>query len=195
MISLFAQLFIAIQNRIKAITIDRSAPVFPWIDQDLMQLESHNGDDRPPVSWPACTIDIDDSAFTNRGDLSQSGKVRVCIRIGFPPFSSSSNITPAGYRNKALYYYDLEQAVHLSIHGWTPGVVTIDDTTDPATTVDLSDVFGHFIRTGAKTEKRNDRIRVRELMYEIALVDNTTSEETTLVAASINLTSTIQIPV
>jgi hypothetical protein len=191
MTSTFAQLFVAIQNRIKAITIDGD-PAFKWIDQDLMQIESHNGDDRPPVSWPAVTIDIDDAAFTNLSDLAQQGVITVIIRIGFPPFSATSSITPAAYRNKALYYYDLENALHLSLHGWTPGVVEIDDA--GPITADLSDVFGHFIRTRVKTERRNDRIRVRQLTYTLSMDDNSAELGTIKVPAGVGLTTLIQIP-
>jgi hypothetical protein len=193
MTSPFAILFIAIQNRLKAITIN-SQPAFPWIDQDLMQLESHNGDDRPPVQWPAVTIDIDHGSFTNLGENVQQGLIKVCIRIGFPPFSSTSSITPAGYRNKALYFYDLENAIHLAMHGWTPGTVTIDDTTHPATTADLSNIFGHFLRTAATTEHRNDRIRVRQLEYTIGMSDYSTQNQVNLTPATIALTAQITIP-
>jgi hypothetical protein len=193
MTSKFAQLFIAIQNRIKAITID-SAPAFKFIDQDLMQLESHNGDERPPVSWPAVTIDLDDARFENMGDNAQTGVITVCIRIGFPPFSAASSITPANYRNKALYFYDLEDALHRTLQGWSPGTVTIDDTVEPSTTADLSNVFGHFIRTSAKTEKRNDRIRVRQLTYTLSMDDYCTKPTITYIPASINLTPQIIVP-
>ncbi len=196
MTSPFAILFLAIQNRIKAITIGGN-PAFPWIDQDLMQLESHNGDDRPPVSWPAVTIDIDEARFENLGENAQTAKLAACIRLGFPPFSSSSSIAPATYRNKALYYYDLEYALHLSLQGWTPGIVTITpaDPPAPAVTADLSDIFGHFLRTSAKTERRNDRIRVRQLTYALGMNDYSTLEQITLVnPVSYNLTEQIIIP-
>ena len=187
-------LFVAIRNRINAITIN-SVPAFPWIDQDLMQLESHNGDNRPPVSWPAVTIDIEDGTVQNLGDNSQTGILKVCIRIGFAPFSSTSNITPAPWANKALEYYDLEQAIHLALHGWTPGVVTIDPTTSPATSADLTNIFGHFIRSAfPRTEKRNDRIRVRVLSYIISMDDYTTSNLPELVPATPNLSFEISIP-
>ena len=194
MTSANAQLYIALQARIAAITINSTAAI-PWINQDLGQLEHDNGSGRPAVTFPACTIDIEDSTFENLGDNTQTGNTRICIRLAFPPFSNTSNITPAPYKNAALYYYDLENAIHLALQGWYPGVTTIDDTTDPITTVDLSNTWGHLIRIRTATERRNDTIRVRQLHYGITLIDDTTERDATLIPdITPSLTTIFSIP-
>ncbi len=180
MTSAFAQLYIALQARIAAITIGGN-PAIPWINQDLGQLEHDNGSGRPAVAFPACTIDIEDTTFENLGDNTQTGIARICIRIAFPPYSNTSNLTPAPYRNDALYFYDLETAVHIALQGYTPGIITIDGTTTPPITADLSNTWGHLIRLRTATEQRNDTIRVRQLHYTITLLDDTTTNDPTLI--------------
>jgi hypothetical protein len=196
MTSPFAILFLAIQQRLAQITTGSPAvPVFNFIDQDLGQLEdASKGINRPPVAWPCALIDIDDANYTNMGENVQDAVVNVCLRIGFPPFSSTELNVPAPYRNKALYYYDLEQAVIDTFQGWSATTVIIDDTTSPVTTADLSDTFGHFIRVRISKEDRNDLLRVRCIMFTLGMTDYSTLEESTFIPASVNLTTTIQIP-
>jgi hypothetical protein len=196
MTSPFAILFLAIQPRLAQITTGSPAvPVFNFIDQDLGQLEdASKGINRPPVAWPCALIDIDDANYTNMGENVQDAVVNVCLRIGFPPFSSTELNVPAPYRNKALYYYDLEQAVIDTFQGWSATTVIIDDTTSPVTTADLSDTFGHFIRVRISKEDRNDLLRVRCIMFTLGMTDYSTLEESTFIPASVNLTTTIQIP-
>ncbi len=112
MTSIFSLLFLAIQQRLQAIqTGSPAAAAFNFIDQDLGQLETRAPSGRYPVEWPAITIDIEDSNFTNMSANTQQGVLNVCIRIGFPAFSSTEMNVPATYKNKALYYYDLEDLV------------------------------------------------------------------------------------
>lgn len=191
MTSPFAILFRAIQLRLNEITDTDENPIFRSIDQDLMQLEdASRGVNRPPVSWPCALIDIDDANFENMGENTQSAVINICIRIGFPPFSSTEMKTPDTYKNKALYYYDLEQAVIESFHGWSPSTVAITDDI----TADLSDIFGHFIRTRVVREDRNDLIRVRNIMFTLGMDDYSTLRQITYIPASINLSTSINIP-
>jgi hypothetical protein len=178
----FAVLLIAIQNQLKTINLAGSPTgTFGTNDQDLGQLEdASRGINRPPVSFPCALTDIEDAEFTQLGDNAERGKVNVCIRLGFPPFSNTSSITPAPYRNDALYYYEIEQAVYLAFQGWTPGVTTTDDTTTPHTTFDLGDIFGKFIRVRAVTERRNDLIRVRALYFTLTIDDYSALQQPTI---------------
>ena len=197
MTSPFALLFLAIQQRLASITDNDEKTILGTIDQDLMQLEdASKGLNRPPVSWPCGLIDIDDSTFQNMGENVQSGVVSVCIRIGFPPFSSTELRTPAVYKNKALYYYDLEQAIVEAFHGWSPATVIIEPAvgSTPAITADISNIFGHFIRTRIVKEDRNDLLRVRAIMFTVSMDDYSTQTETTYVPATISLTTGINIP-
>jgi len=186
----FAVLFVAIQNRLKSLQIE-SVQIFKTIEQDFGQLEdASRGINKPPVSWPCALIDIEDATFNQVGQNSELGSVNICIRVGFPPFSSSSSITPAPYRNSALYFYDLEQAIYEAFQGWTPGTVTVDETTDPVTTINVGDIFGKFIRVRAVTERRLDLIRVRCLYFSLTIDDNTAIQSNIMVSPiTLNLTT------
>lgn len=184
-----ANLFLALQQHIATLvdTQDQPQPYFRFVDQDFGQLEAHYGDMRVPVSWPCVLIDIDEVSYKDMSQNTQTGIATIILRLGFPPFSSSSSITPAEYRQKALYYYDLEQILHLALQGQAPQLI-VDD-------VDiLADVFGRYDRISAKTEPRSDLIRVRTITYTIAFDDHTTQPATQLVPVSLDLNSEFIFP-
>jgi len=162
------KLFLSIQQQISALVDGNGNKYFGLVDQDLGQLEAHNGDMRPPVGFPTpCVlIDIDNMDFKSLGANTQEGKGTISLRIGFPPFSSGSSITPILYREKALYYYDLEQFLHQAIQGTTPGAQEGYSS--------LLDIYGAYVRISAKTERRTDLIRVRQLTYSLGMTDDTT---------------------
>jgi hypothetical protein len=189
----FAILFLAIQNRIGAIVDGNGHPIFKFIEQDLSQLEdATKGFNRPPVSWPCALIDIDDANFKQIGENAETGVVGVCVRIGFPPYSSTEIKVPDTYKNKALYYYDLEQALILALHGWSPGVTTINST--GPITFDLSDIFGHLIRVRATKEDRSDFLRVRCIYFTLSMDDYSTMNQVTTTPATLHLDAQIIIP-
>ena len=189
----FALLFLAIQQKIASLVDGNGKPYFNFIDQELGQMEYHNGDNRPPVLWPCVLIDIEDADFENIGENAQTGVLRLCLRIGFPPFSATSAATPAPYKNKALEYYNLEYNLHQAMQGWSPDTVTVDDTTNPVTTADLSNIYGHMIRIKAMTEQRSDMIRVRAITYTLSMDDYSTEDTVTYVPATLNLTDEITV--
>ena len=182
MLNPIANLFLALQAQIAALVDGEGKTYFKYVDQDLGQLEMHNGDNRPPVLWPCVLIDIEDEDYKNIGANAQKGVVIVCLRIGFPPFSASSAGTPTSYVQKAIYYYDLQQILHQPLQGVAPSYM--QDAVDI-----LADVFGKYDRISAKTEKRNDFIRVREVKYRLSIDDYSTEQDPTLVPASLDLTT------
>lgn len=177
-----ANLFLAISRTLTALTDGEGNKYFRFIDQEYGQLEWHNGDNRPPVTWPCILIDVDNVAYQNMSELAQTGMVTVVLRLGFPPFSGTSNITPSTYQQKALYYYDLEQVIYLALHGKQP-VLLSEPADEEETPVNLlADVFGSFTRISARTEQREDHIRVRTITYTIALEDYTATPGTITVS-------------
>ena len=145
----FANIFMALQQRIQS-----QVSAITYIDQDLGQLKTTS---RPPVSWPCVLIDFEDFTFDNMGDNVQTAKGIVVLRLGFAPFSNSSQFTPTTYLRQSISYYDLEWTLHKAMQGWAPG-----------------DDFGSLNRSAASTQKRNDNYRVRELRYSIAFEDYST---------------------
>lgn len=175
----FALLFLAMQQRIGAIIDpDTSDPLFAFIDQDYGQFE-HTISGLPSVSFPCALIDIEDVDFDNAGDNTQTATLKISIRVGFAPYSSTSGLTPEEWKLRALAFYEQEQALHLALQGWNPGEVTI--TEEPLTTADLSDVFGHFIRVHTHSERRVDTLRIRHLTYTISMQDYSTRPLVTMV--------------
>ena len=164
----FANIFLAIQQQIKT-----SVTAITYIDQDLGQLKSAT---RPPVPWPCVLIDFEDFDFDNMGSNVQTAKGTVLLRLGFAPYSNSSQVTPTAYTQQALGYYDLEWALHQTMQGWCPG-------TD----------YGSLIRTSATTQKRTDNYRVRELRYSIAFEDYSTKPEQSFAPASLIVNDEIQL--
>ena len=158
--SRFANIFLAIQQHIQS-----TVAAISYIDQDLGQLKNNV---RPPVSWPCVLVDFEDFAFENMGENVQIAKGTLVLRLGFAPYSNSSQVTPAPYLQQAIGYYDLEWSLHLAMQGWSPG-----------------DDFGSLIRTSATTQKRTDNYRIRELRYSISFEDYSTKNQLTMAPAVI----------
>jgi hypothetical protein len=164
----FANIFLAVQQHIQT-----SVSGINYIDQDLGQLKSNV---RPPVSWPCVLIDFEDFGFDNMGENVQTAKGNVVLRLGFAPYSNSSQVTPSPYIQQAIGYYDIEWSLHLAMQGWSPG-----------------DDFGRLIRTGATTQKRTDNYRVRELRYSIAFEDYSTKTQLGMAPATITVNDEMEL--
>lgn len=156
----FANIFLAIQQRIQAEVTDVA-----YINQDLGQLRTNT---RPPVSWPCVLIDFEDFDFGNLGENVQTAKGTIVLRLGFAAHSNSSQTTPTTYLQQAISYYDIEWLLHKAMQGWSPG-------TD----------FGSLARISAGTQKRSDTYRVRELRYSLAFEDYSTKRSQLMVPAVI----------
>lgn len=177
----FALLFLAMQQRIGAIIDpETSDPMFAFIDQDYGQLE-HSISGLPAVSFPCVLIDIEEVDFDNTADNAQTATLKISLRLGFAPYSSTSGLTPDEWKLRALAFYEQEQALHLALQGWNPGEVTV--TEEPLATADLSDTFGHFIRIHTHSQRRVDTLRIRHLTYTISMQDYSTRPVVTMVEA------------
>jgi len=142
-----AELFKSILERLKA-----QVPELRYINQDLGQLENYGM--RPAVAWPCCLIDIADSNYSEQNNEKvQVAAGSVIIRTGLVQYSDSSNLTDESIRNNALQYYELENKIYSSLHGWSP------------------ENMGRMLRRADGTEKRDDDIRVRVTRYEISYTD------------------------
>jgi hypothetical protein len=170
-----ANLFLLLQAQIASLvdnTGDTPQPLIRHIDQDFGQLEDLGPDKRPPVAWPCVLIDIDDITWKSMSNNGQSGVGNEILRLGFTPHDNSNQVTPIMYKQKALRYYDIEYALHLALQGWCP---------DPTT-----DIFGSLDRVTARTEKREDFLRVREIIYSLGFDDYSTQNSKTKVPATLN---------
>ena len=149
--SFFAQLLLKLQEHIKT-----EVPEIRYINQDLGQLEVYDMGS-PAVSWPCVLVDMSD---TNYADLHQGvQEANICtvvFRLGFNPFSQTSNLQPEEVRKLGLYYYELEQKLYQALQGYNA-----DGLCQPLT------------RTRMATEKREeDAFRVRVMIMTTAFEDD-----------------------
>lgn len=157
MVSLFAQLFLAIQQRIAT-----QVPEIKHIDQDLGQLEYYQ--ERPSVAFPCVLIDFATTNYANHGNSVQWAELSITIRLGFAPFTSALSVFPDVSKEAALQYYELEHKLYEALAGFT-----------------ANDCVQPFIRTTAATERRNDPYRIRELIFTTATEDDTATPTTNTV--------------
>lgn len=144
----FANLFIALQAKIAT-----DVPEVKWIDQEFGQLESYNDRYRPAVLFPCVLIDFAGWSFDESSGRGQTGVGRIVLRVGYPPFTYSSSITPQAQKEKALFAFEIEHKLYKQLHGWTFAP------------------FSPFVRRRVDTEKREDDIRVRVIEFESNVKD------------------------
>lgn len=191
MTSIYTQLFLALQQRLVLIKDINNNDVLKYIALDLGQLENYvvgnNGGGKPPVDWPCALIDLADAKYTDMSDRCQQGTMIVVLRLGFAPMAPTSDNTSQKFRQKALSFYELEQAVNQVLHGWAPTTVDVVNSTGEIETQDLTNTFGAFSRISASTEQRSDFIRVRTLVYSIGIQDMSLATQYTTVPVTLSL--------
>lgn len=149
MVSLFAQLFLAIQDKIVA-----DVPEIVWIDQDLGQLESYSV--RPNVQFPCVLIDFPNTVYSNNGQQVQWADIgSISIRLGFAPYTSANSEAPDISKEDALNYYELEHKLYMALEGF-----------------DADGAVQPLNRISAQTENRDDTFRVRQLVFTTATEDD-----------------------
>lgn len=149
--SFYGQLLTAIQDRIRA-----AVPEVKWTDQDLGQLEADT--DRPPVLFPCVLIDFNGSQYADLSyGVQQATNCVVQMRLAFAPYSSSSGATPTPQRELALQYYEIENKLFKAFNNWEPA----------------GEICQAFSRTADATERRDDSLRVRVLLWSTAFEDYT----------------------
>jgi hypothetical protein len=167
----FAEIFKAVQNKIKEVT------AIKHIDQDLGQLENYNFSrgEKPAVTFPCVLIDVEEGNAEELADNAETVIMSVLIRIAFPPYSATSQAVPPTYRDKALAYYDLEWLINKKLHGWSP--------------IETSDInpTGSLSRKTFLTEKREDNIRVRAVRYTLSMEDYSTKDTVNKVRAALEV--------
>ena len=151
----FGELLIAIQKRIA-----EKVPEIKYSNIDIGQLEVYTLDS-PSVDWPALLIDFPDATYDDLHGYEQSGDFNIVTRLGFNPFSQTSNLQPEEVRRNGLYYFELEQKVVNAMHGWQP------------LKPDGTPLCQPFSRRRVATERREeDAFRVRAIGFTSAYNDD-----------------------
>lgn len=147
----FGNIYLELVNRLKT-----EVPELRYIDQDFGQLENYTT--MPPVSFPCVLIELGEFDFEDfAGKNTQQGQGMVLIRFATEAWSQSNNLATQQIRETALAYYDIEQKIHLALHGWR------------------ATGFSKLLRRKAVKEQRDDtNLRVRILAYTTSFEDETT---------------------
>lgn len=146
--SFYSLMLVALQQR-----IEDKVPEIRYIDQDFGQLDFYK--DRPAVALPCLLVDFTNTTYDTLSQQEQLGKVMIQCRLGFQPFSNSNNLTPSQFKEKALAYYELERKVFLALQNWAP-----DEMCQP------------LVRLNEGSEKREDPLRVRIMMFDTTFQDD-----------------------
>lgn len=147
--SVFAQLFLAIQEHLKT-----TVPAIRQVDQDLGQLDYYPEDGRPAVTWPCLLLDFDATA-DELSDGVQWLDIKVQCRLAFSPYSSSASFVPDLVKEKSLLFYEVEVELYKALQGF-----------------DAAGIVQPMSRQGAiTTEKREDPFRVRNMVFTTATQD------------------------
>lgn len=148
--SIFSKIYEEILAHIEANMTDDNK--IRYINFDLGQLDFY--ETRPPVSFPALLIDFDNFRFENLGEGIQLAQGNIILRLAHNPFSHTSNITPAAVREQGMKAFELEYELNKILHGWEP------------------DNCSSFVRESSVIEKKEDAIRVKQIIYSIAFEDD-----------------------
>ena len=144
--SFFARYYLDLQNRIKS-----TVPEIEWIEQDFGQEVFDKW--RPNVAFPSVLIDFPMTNYEAEGGLSQFATVSITIRLLVAPFSQSYEDAPIEVKKDALSYFELEQKLISSLHGWYPD----DEYCQP------------LIRESISSHNRNDiGLRIRNITFSTA---------------------------
>lgn len=132
--------------------LDANVPELRWIDLDQGQLETP--EDSYPVQFPCCLIDFTNIIWQNVGRQLQAGDVTISLRVGFDIYEDTNNLSPEVSRNNGLLKLRLLNKIHHYIQGFG------------------GEHFNRLNRIGTFQEKREDGLKVYNLVYITNMRDN-----------------------
>lgn len=144
----FGTLYLNLSDHLKT-----QVPELKLIDMDFGQLEIFEY--KPNVAFPCALIDFPNADYSNLAELAQQGDIILQIKLGFAPFSQTSQAAPTSVKEKGLEFFSIEQKIFEKLHGWH------------------NDVCQPLIRLNASTDKRFEEIglRVRVLTFSTQYED------------------------
>lgn len=150
--AILANIFLSIQARLVA-----QCPELRFIDLDTGQLEYKDAQERPAVLLPCALFDFTDIRFTDASDGVQVAEDSTLqVRLGIDPFTQATHYFTETQIANAINFFNIEHRVNLALHTWCDGVY-----------------FGPLSRTNLKSERRNDKLRVRIMTYKFGYMDYT----------------------
>ena len=134
-------------------------PQVKYVDEDWGQLDHYSP--HPPVMWPCILIDLASAKYSDIGRKPgsvpvnrQMGEILIEITVANLKTTNSSSRAPQGQKTQSLSIHSIIQAVHVAIHGWSPG-----------------ENIGKLIREGQKREKRDDGVQEHKIYYSAGITN------------------------
>lgn len=125
-----------------------------YIDEDWGQLDDYSPNF--PVQWPCCLVDCFAANYENEGKKVQLGLVTIRLLIGDVKLTNSSQKAPAGQKTQSKSFYLLMKDIYKALHGYTG-----------------HDHYSSLIRIREGRIKRNDGVRVHEMLFTVEIKDIT----------------------
>ncbi len=140
-------LFIALCDLLEA-----QVPEVRWIDADEGQINSQNN--RPPVAFPCVLIDMTYPQTEALNAQSEKIRVQFSLRIAFEGYGQTSSVAPEEVRERALERLDILEKIHRALQWWS-----------------YERQINPLRRQRVITERRQDGLKVYNMIYESAFVD------------------------
>lgn len=140
------EIFIAVCDYLK-----EEVPELKWIDAEDGQLSTN---ERPPVAFPCCLIDMAYSACNTLTGAKQQVTVQLQLRVAFMSDGSTNTAAPLMVREHALKRMDILEKIHRALQWWTNGRM-----------------FMPMRRIRVTSERRADGIKVYNMLYQMEFLD------------------------
>lgn len=140
-------LFIALCDLLEA-----QVPEVRWIDADEGQINSQNN--RPPVAFPCVLIDMTYPQTEALNAQSEKIRVQFSLRIAFEGYGQTSSVAPEEVRERALERLDILEKIHRTLQWWS-----------------YERQINPLRRQRVITERRQDGLKVYNMIYESAFID------------------------
>lgn len=106
------------KNLFKTITAQLLAvPGIKWVDEDKGQMNFSN----PPILFPAALVTISYPSIVNLNKTKQRVNASITVKLCFDYGGNTNGETPQAARDQSLAYYDVMEAVHEALQGFTTG--------------------------------------------------------------------------
>ena len=151
--TIMKDLFTQIQDKLQELTIGSATATaeafLRHTDEDTGQLDSYER--RPPVAFPCALITVQD---LSANDIDTFGKTQqrvaqITIRLAWDFTGLTTDKTSAAHRAASLAYYDQLEKVYDLLQGFVPVVA-----------------LTHLSNRGSRTERRPDRYKVLNQLYQ-----------------------------
>lgn len=162
-------LFLSISRQLKA-----QVSELRWIDMDTGQVEFVDDEGNYTIDYPAVLVDIQQIEFRDIGQRLQSGDVAISLRVCFDVWDEIHTAAGSEAPNiqNALDKFAILKKVHKCMQGFGGHIILAEETQDY-----LDKHFNRLNRTRLFTEKRDDALKIFNMIYECNMIDNSAVEE------------------